>query len=99
MKAQESSTITLDDNLVFEQKSIIVAVSDCVLGRVSTVEKFLDTSSDAATFPRGRDWNGDMTLIMASREKTPGMVSLLLDRGSDVSAVNREGRSAFMETA
>jgi ankyrin repeat protein len=39
-------------------------------------------------------------LESVSREKTPGMVSrLLLDRVSDVNAVNSKGRSAFMETA
>lgn len=35
--------------------------------------------------------------IMASREKTSAMVSLLLDFGAEVNATNKNGRTALME--
>jgi Ankyrin repeat len=95
--AQEAVTVDFGEGQTFEQKAIDFAVSDCVTGRLGAVQKFLDTSPDAAIFLRGRDYDGDTTVIMASCEKNSDMVSLLLDRGADVNAVNTKGRSALME--
>ncbi|KAI9763322.1 MAG: hypothetical protein M1840_000587 [Geoglossum simile] len=97
--AQETVTIKLDDDQADEQKSIFIAVSDCVMGRVSQIQKYLHNSSDASIFLQGRDYSGDTTLIMASREKSSDMVSLLLDHDFNVNAVNHKGRSALMEAA
>lgn len=97
--AEETVTVDLGEGRTFEQKTIDFAVSDCVTGRAGAVQNFLDISPDAAIFLRGRDYSGDTTIIMASCEKNSDMVSLLLDRGADVNAVNTKGRSALMEAA
>ena len=96
--AQETVAIQLNDE-AFEEKRIIIALSDCVRGRVAEIQQYLHDSPDALIFIQGRDYKGDTTLIMASREQTSAMVSLLLDHGSNVNAVNSEGRSALMEAA
>ncbi|KAI9859999.1 MAG: hypothetical protein M1813_006346 [Trichoglossum hirsutum] len=96
--AQEVIT-KLDDGQTYEEKSIVFAISDCVMGRYPQIQKFLRDSPDALIFLQGRSGNGDTTLIMASREESLVMVSLLLDHGSNVNAVNKEGRSALMEAA
>jgi len=97
--AQETVTVDLDEGRTFEQKTIYFAVSDCITGRVGAIQKFLDTAPDAEIFLRGRDHNGDTTIIMASCEKNSDMISLLLDCGADVNAVNTKGRSALVEAA
>ena len=96
--AQETVAIQLNDE-AFEEKRIIIALSDCVRGRDAEIQQYLHDSPDALIFIQGRDYKGDTTLIMASREQTSAMVSLLLDHGSNVNAVNSEGRSALMEAA
>ena len=69
------------------------------MGEVDKVKEYLVNSPDASIFLHGRNYNGDSTLIIASREKSSVMVSLLLDDGSKVDAMNAEGRSALMEAA
>lgn len=91
--------IKLDDGQAHENKSIVFAVSDCVMGRVSQIQKHLHNFSNTSIFLQGRNYSGGATLIIASREKSSGMVSLLLDHSSNVNAVNHKGRSALMEAA
>ncbi|OAQ60450.1 ankyrin repeat domain [Pochonia chlamydosporia 170] len=97
--AQEKTTIALSNGETFEEKSIAFAISNCVAGQSAEVKKFLGNSQDASVFVHGRDDTGDTTLIMAAREESSEMVSLLIDHGSGVNTVNRNGRSALMEAA
>ncbi len=82
-----------------QQKRFTVAVSDCVNGQVAQVREYLDNSPDAWNFLHGRRYSGNTTLILASIEKSSDMVSLLLDHGSNINAINHDGRSALMEAA
>lgn len=50
-------------------------------------------------FLHGKDKTGNTTLIMAAAEKSHEMVSLLLQNGAEVNAINDDGRSALMEAA
>ena len=83
----------------FEQKRILEPISDCVQGNTEAVKEYLETSSEAPLFVRGRDHDGKTTLISAAAEPCPEMVSLLLKYGADVNAVDNDGRSALMEAA
>ena len=94
--AQEMVTISIRTGDTFEQKRIHFAISDCVTGRVKAVDDYLQGSSEAPIFIDGKKRNGDTTLIMASGEACSEMVSFLLDRGSNINAVNYEGRSALV---
>jgi hypothetical protein len=69
------------------------------MGDVERVKHYLETSPDKSIFLHGKDTNGDTCLIMASRERTPAMVSLLLENGAEVNASNYNGRTALMEAA
>jgi len=97
--AKEMITYDLGEDGTFEQKKIDYVIGACVEGKVSIIDDYRRTSSDAAVFLHGRDEKGNTTLIMAACEASLGMVSLLLDRGSDVSATNHNGRTALMEAA
>ncbi|EFR02758.1 ankyrin repeat protein [Nannizzia gypsea CBS 118893] len=75
------------------------AISDCVNGGTEAVREYLKTSSEAQLFLHGRDREGKATLICAAEGKSPSMVSLLLEHGADVNAVDLNGRSPLMEAA
>ncbi|KAE8137470.1 hypothetical protein BDV38DRAFT_292916 [Aspergillus pseudotamarii] len=83
----------------FEQKRILDAISDCANGNKRAVKDYLETSSEAQLFIRGRDHDSKTTLISAASEPSSEMVSLLLKYGADVNAVDNGGRSALMEAA
>jgi hypothetical protein len=87
------------DSKPFKQKRILCAISDCINGRTEAVRQYLETSSEAQLFLRGRDHEGNTTLIDAAAEKRSSMVPLLLEHGAVVNAVNRDGRSPLMEAA
>jgi ankyrin repeat protein len=97
--SREITTIPLKDEEPFDTRRVLIAISDCVTGKTHKVEDYLETSSERSIFIRGRNRDGDSTLIMASREKSASMVRLLLDHGSDVNATNDNGRTALMEAS
>ncbi|KOC16892.1 putative ankyrin repeat domain [Aspergillus flavus AF70] len=66
---------------------------------LSPVERYLETSSEAQLFIPGRDYDGKTTLISAGAKPSSEMVSLLIKHGAEVNAVDKRGRSAFMEAA
>ncbi|KAJ6111878.1 hypothetical protein N7523_007939 [Penicillium sp. IBT 18751x] len=83
----------------FEQKRILQAISDCAIGDVKAVQEYLDTSSEAQLFLRGRSADGKTTLMIAADEQSSAMVSLLIKHGADVDAVDNDQRTALMEAA
>ncbi|KAJ6147975.1 hypothetical protein N7497_009957 [Penicillium chrysogenum] len=83
----------------FKQKRILTPISDCAIGDVKAVQKYLDSSSEAQLFVRGRHSDGQTTLIIAARGQSPAMASLLIKHGADVNAVDNNGRTALMEAA
>ncbi|KAJ5789120.1 uncharacterized protein N7518_006131 [Penicillium psychrosexuale] len=95
--SKEIITIPLEGEEPFEQRRIPFAISSCVCGETSRVRHYLTESVDKSIFLHGRDYHGDTCLIMASREETLSMISLLLDFGARVNATNKNGRSALME--
>lgn len=97
--ATELETYVISDGETFEQKRILMAMSECVEGRVNVVSHYLNTSPEKELFLNGRFDDGDTTLIMVAAEKSCEMVSLLIQNGADVNAVNNHGRSALMEAA
>jgi hypothetical protein len=100
--ASETVTIPLQaygrDDL-YERKEIDCAISKCILGNVPYVKEYLNTTNEPHIFIHGVDQYGDTTLISAAAERTPSMVTLLLESGSEVNAINDRGRSPLMEAA
>ena len=97
--AREFETITLSDNDRFEQKRILSASSDCILGNLHATSLYLSTSAETKLFLHGEDGSGNTILIMAAAERSYEMVSLLLQHGADANAINNNGRTALMEAA
>ncbi|KKP05347.1 ankyrin repeat protein [Trichoderma harzianum] len=97
--AREIETIVFSGGDTFEQKKILLAISNCLTGDLPAVSQYLETSTEAKLFLHGKDETGNTTLIMAAAEKSDKMVSLLLQNGADVDAANNDGRSALMEAA
>lgn len=95
--SKERITDPVEGKKPFEARRITFAISDCVKGDISSVRRYVQESADKSIFLHGRDHQGDTSLIMASREKSSAMVSLLLDSGADVNATNKNGRTALME--
>ncbi|PWY66907.1 ankyrin [Aspergillus eucalypticola CBS 122712] len=86
--------------LPFQQKRITQSIRDCIAGHTRAVQEYLETSAEARLFVRGRfPFNGKTTLIRAAAESIPEMLSLLIEHGADVNAVDNGGRSALMEAA
>ncbi|PYH28560.1 ankyrin repeat domain-containing protein [Aspergillus neoniger CBS 115656] len=84
----------------FQQKRITQSICDCIAGHTRAVQGYLETSSEARLFVRGRfPFNGKTTLIRAAAESIPEMLSLLIEHEADVNAVDNGGRSALMEAA
>ncbi|KAI0449298.1 hypothetical protein F5B21DRAFT_494778 [Xylaria acuta] len=96
--SRELATIPILDETI-KMKRILIAMSDCVRGKMSGIRHYLMTTSEKHLFLHGRDENGDTTCIMAAAEKSHEMVSLLLQNGANVNAVNKDGRSALMQAA
>ncbi|GKZ50510.1 hypothetical protein AbraIFM66951_003647 [Aspergillus brasiliensis] len=99
--AIEVVTVNFGDGIEpFEQKRIVHAIGDCIAGNTRALRIYLETSSEAQLFVRGRfPFNGETTLICAASRHTPEMLSLLIEYGADVDAVDIRGRSALMEAA
>lgn len=97
--SEEKIVARLEGEEPFEAQRISLAISNCVTGSVSSVKHYLEDSPDKSIFINGRDHRGDTCLIMASREASSSMVSLLLDYGAEVDARNKRGRSALMEAS
>ncbi|KAF2020005.1 hypothetical protein BU24DRAFT_448374 [Aaosphaeria arxii CBS 175.79] len=97
--SKEFKTINLPNGDSFEQKRILDAISDCVLGNLPAITQYLNTSAEANLFLHGRGHAGNTTLIRAAAEKSHEMVSLLLQHGADANATDEHGRSALMEAA
>lgn len=95
----EIEVITLSENDTFEQKRILLAISECINGNTPFVRQYLNTLIEVKLFLYGKDESGNTTLIMAAAEKSHEMVSLLLQNGADVNATNNDGRGALMEAA
>lgn len=83
----------------FEQKGILKPISDCANGDVKAVQKYLETSSEAQLFVRGRYSDGSTNLIIAAVGQSSAMVSLLIKHGAEVNAVSNSRRTALMEAA
>lgn len=97
--SRELETIALSDGNTFEQKRILFAISECILGNLQAISQYLSISGEKEVFLSGKNKDGDTTLIMAAAEKSHEMVSLLLQHGADANATNNKGRSALMEAA
>ncbi|GKZ37722.1 hypothetical protein AbraIFM66950_009404 [Aspergillus brasiliensis] len=99
--AIEVVTVNFGDGIEpFEQKRVVHAIGDCIAGNTRALRIYLETSSEAQLFVRGRfPFNGETTLICAASRHTPEMLSLLIEYGADVDAVDIRGRSALMEAA
>lgn len=96
--SKEVVTIDLGDES-FEQKRVLGSISDCVTGNVKAVQKYLETSTEAQLFVRGRHDDSRTTLISAASEQSSEMVSLLIKHGAEVNAIDDKGRTALMEAA
>ncbi|KAL4961384.1 uncharacterized protein BDV14DRAFT_180608 [Aspergillus stella-maris] len=83
----------------FKQKRILGPISDCVNGNTRAVQKYLENSPEASLFIQGRHSDGSTSLISAAAEQNSEMVSLLIEHGAEVNAVDNYGRSALMEAA
>lgn len=91
--------VTIVPGRGIEQKRIFGALSDCVTGDTTAVQRYLETSSEANLFVQGRDYMGKTALIIAAAEQTSEMVSLLIKHKAEVNAIDNHGRSALMEAA
>ena len=96
---REFETITLLNSDIFEQKRILSAISDCILGNLHAISQYLSTSAETKLFLHGENETGNTTLVMAAAERSYKMVSLLLQHGADVNATNYNRRTALMEAA
>lgn len=83
----------------FQQKRILGPISDCIKGDTKAVQNYLETSSDAQLFVRGRHSDGKTTLIIAATCQSSMMLSLLIKHGAEVNTADHDGRTALMEAA
>ncbi|KAF3484060.1 uncharacterized protein GIQ15_03384 [Arthroderma uncinatum] len=97
--SEEMTTITGYDSELYEEKAIHVTIADCKDGNTEEVREYLECSPEAQLFLHGRDDEGNTTLTYAAMRKSSSMVSLLLEHGASVNAVNHRGRSPLMEAA
>ncbi|KAF2245693.1 hypothetical protein BU26DRAFT_607888 [Trematosphaeria pertusa] len=97
--SRELVTTTFPDGDTLEQKRILFAISDCILGDLRAISQYLSTSAETNLFLHGKDETGNTALVLAAAEKSHEMVSLLLQHGADANAINNDGRSALMEAA
>ncbi|CAI7592048.1 unnamed protein product [Penicillium glandicola] len=95
----EQITVQLEGEEIYNERRILFAILDCVTGNVSSVENYLEETSEKSIFLHGKNQKGDTCLIMASRGQSPTMVSLLLDHGAEINATNKNKRSALMEAS
>lgn len=75
------------------------AITKCLNGEVRALQNYLQTSTEKHLFLRGTKETEDKTLILAAAERYPEIVSLLLEHGADVDAINNGGRTPLMESA
>lgn len=97
--SREMRVIPLPNGNNIQEKTMTLALSKCVMGDTPFVKQYLNTSIEAQLFLHRRDESGNTTLIMAAAEKSCEMVSLLVENGANVNAVNDCGRNALMEAA
>ncbi|OOF90491.1 hypothetical protein ASPCADRAFT_211962 [Aspergillus carbonarius ITEM 5010] len=96
---EETYASILGDSKELVTKRIFWPISDCVNGDTRKVQRYLETSTEATLFVRGRHSDGKTTLISAAAEQSSEMISLLIKHGAEVNAVDNYGRSALMEAA
>lgn len=75
------------------------AMRDCINGDMAAVQKFLDISPEADIMVKGRDYEGKTMLSTAAAEKFPLMVSLILEKGTNINNRDLQGRTPLMEAA
>ena len=63
------------------------------------IQEYLRCSSESQILLHGVDFQGNSALWLSARERFPGVVELLLNRGADVDFQNRDGRTPLMEAA
>lgn len=83
----------------YVQKKIDLAIFERISGNVPYVKEYLKTTNEPHIFIHGVNHYGDTTLICVAGERTQSMVTLLLEAGSEVNAINDRGRSLLMEAA
>jgi hypothetical protein len=83
----------------FKQKRILIAISNYVNCNTRAVQEYLETSSEAKLFVRGRGSSSKTTLIQAAANQSSEMVLLLIQHRAEVNTVNNYGRSPLMEAA
>ncbi|KAE8374701.1 DYW family of nucleic acid deaminases-domain-containing protein [Aspergillus bertholletiae] len=82
-----------------ERKAILDPISNCASGDVRAVREYLEASDEAQLFVQGRFSDGKTNLISAAAGPSSAMLSLLIEHGAEVNAVDNNGRSALMEAA
>lgn len=97
--SSEMTVIDLPNGDKFELKAITIAISKCLFGNTPFIKQYINMSIEAQLFLHGRDKCGNTTLIMAAAEESYEMISLLLENGANVNAINHCGRNALMEAA
>lgn len=95
--SSEMETIDIAPGDVFQQKKILLAVSDCINGDLRAITRYLNTSVETHIFLHGENKAGNTTLIMAAAEANYEMVSLILKHGADPNTTDDSGRSPLMD--
>lgn len=97
--AREEIALPFRGSETYQDKRIKSAIADCVRGDWVAIKNYLKESTEAHLFLHGTDGYGNTSLILATSESHPSMVSLLLEHGAKVNAANKDGRIALMEAA
>ena len=97
--AASDYVMVVDDDSMKEMRKIDWVISRMILGDITSVKHYLDTSSESQIFLHGTDSNGKTALILAAGEGYPMMIKLLLERGADHDTQDTNRRTALMEAA